>query len=92
MNRPSRRRLRPLTLEAKPMSQPATPSPPAKRDFSHAAEGQRLWNQLTKGMEGIYRVAKDYEDQGLPGNPLPQLKYIHSDLGELITKLEQRSK
>jgi hypothetical protein len=91
MNRPSRRRLRHPTPEAKTMSQPATPCPPA-RDFSHAAEGQRLWNQLTKGMEGIYRVAKDYEELGLPGDPLPQLYGIHKDLTALIRKLETRTK
>lgn len=91
MNRPSRRRSRlPLLTKVEPMSQPQ-PCPPA-RDFSHAAEGQRLWNQLTKGMEGIYRVAKDYEEMGLPGDPLPQLYLIHSDLGSLIRKLEQRTK
>jgi hypothetical protein len=91
MNRPSRRKSRLPMPEPKTVSQPSQPCPPG-RDFSHAAEGQRLWNQLTKGMEGIYRVAKDYEEMGLPGNPLSQLYLIHADLGALIKKLEQRSK
>jgi hypothetical protein len=62
------------------------------RILNNEAEGQRLWNQLTKGMDGIYRVARDYVEVDLPGDPLPQLKNIHSDLGELIRKLEQRTK
>jgi hypothetical protein len=56
------------------------------------AEGQRLWNQLTKGMDGIYRVAKDYVDAGLPGDPLAQLRNIRADLDNLITRIEQRTK
>lgn len=61
-----------------------------ERTLNHQSEGQRLWNQLTKGMEGIYKVAKDYADLNLPGDPLPQLRLIHGDLGELIKRLEQK--
>jgi len=68
----------------------AEPAP--QRTFSHAAEGQRLWMQLTKGMDGIYRVAKDYVEAELPGDPLAQLRNIHADLGDLIRTLEQRTK
>lgn len=53
-------------------------------------QGQRLWNQLTKGMDGIYRVARDYADRGLPGNPVPQLLGIYSDLGKLIEELKAK--
>jgi len=69
---------------------PSTGPRETTRILSSQAEGQRLWNQLTKGMEGIYRVAKDYADAELPGDPLTQLRLIHTDLGDLIRKLEQR--
>jgi len=60
--------------------------------MDNEAEGQRLWNQLTKGMDGIYRVARDYVEAELPGDPLAQLRNIHKDLGDLITRIEQRNK
>ena len=84
MSRPSRPKSqsRPLTPEPKTVAEPRT--------ITAEAEGQRLWNQLTKGMDGIYRVAKDYVELELPGNPLAQLRNIHSDLGDLIRKIEQR--
>jgi hypothetical protein len=63
-----------------------------ERTIHFNVEGQRLWNQLTKGMDGIYRVAKDYADIGLPGDPLAQLRLIHADLGEVIKTLEKRTK
>lgn len=53
-------------------------------------EGQRLWNQLTRGMDGIYRVAKDYVEIELPGDPIPELEAIHKDLGVLIETLKGR--
>lgn len=65
------------------------PAADPPRIIKFDVEGQRLWNQLTKGMDGIYRVAKDYADVGLPGDPLPQLKLIHADLGKVIEQLER---
>lgn len=62
-----------------------------ERVIRYEVEGQRLWNQLTKGMDGIYRVAKDYADAGLPGDPLAQLRLIHQDLGAVIKKIEMRN-
>ncbi len=53
-------------------------------------QGQRLWNQLTKGMDGIYRVARDYADRDMAGDPVPQLRGILTDLGKLIDDLESR--
>ena len=69
----------------------SAPAEPLVRVIKFEVEGQRLWNQLTKGMDGIYRVAKDYADVGLPGDPLTQLKLIHADMGELIKQLESRT-
>lgn len=54
-------------------------------------EAQRLWNQLTHGMDGIYRVAQDYATIGMGGDPLPQLTNIHNKLGKLIAQLQERS-
>jgi len=76
-----------LVKQESNMAEPAN-----ERVIRFDVEGQRLWNQLTKGMDGIYRVAKDYADIGLPGDPIPQLRLIHADLGTLLKQLETSNK